>query len=174
VVALVADVDADVVEHRGIFQPLALTIGEAVNGPRLVEELACEARDLICVLGPEVAALRELVHAPAPDVWVAVGLRDLLPVPRDVIEHEPLAEREVAQGDLVGVEPAHHRVEEHGPGDGEVRPPRLEPGHPQALLEVELDELAPDAPQLFVRHAPVAKRGILLAPFLGRGNRAEA
>ena len=38
VVALVADVDADVVEQRGVFQPLALAIGEPVNAARLVEE----------------------------------------------------------------------------------------------------------------------------------------
>jgi hypothetical protein len=37
VMALVGDVDADVVEQRGIFQPLALAIGERVGPARLLE-----------------------------------------------------------------------------------------------------------------------------------------
>ena len=38
VVALVADVDADVVENRGVLEPVALAIGQAVNGARLIEQ----------------------------------------------------------------------------------------------------------------------------------------
>jgi len=38
VVALVADMDADVVEKRRIFEPLALAIGQAMDRPRFIEE----------------------------------------------------------------------------------------------------------------------------------------
>ena len=47
VMALVADVDADVVEQGGVLQPLALAIGEAVDSARLVEQREREARDLL-------------------------------------------------------------------------------------------------------------------------------
>jgi hypothetical protein len=38
VMPLVADVHADVVKDGGVLQPLALTIGQAVDGARLIEE----------------------------------------------------------------------------------------------------------------------------------------
>ena len=100
VVALVADVDADVVQQRRVFQPLALAIGQAVDGARLVEQREREPRDLLRVLRPVVAALGELDDAAAPDVGIAIGLRDLLAVPRDVVEHQPFAQRQIAQRDL--------------------------------------------------------------------------
>ena len=56
-----------------------------------------EPRDLLRVFRPVVAALGELEHAAPAHVGIAIGLRDLLPVPRDVVEHEALAQREVAQ-----------------------------------------------------------------------------
>ena len=38
VVALVADVDADVVQERGVLEPFALAVGQAVDGARLIEQ----------------------------------------------------------------------------------------------------------------------------------------
>jgi hypothetical protein len=38
VVALVADVDADVVQQGGVLEPFALAVGEAVHHARLLEE----------------------------------------------------------------------------------------------------------------------------------------
>ena len=38
VMALVADVDADVVQQRGVFEPLALAIGQPVDAARLIEQ----------------------------------------------------------------------------------------------------------------------------------------
>src|SRR5207253_7263834 len=80
--ALVANVDADIVEERCIFQPLALAVREAVNHPCLVEERNREARDLLRMFRPVVAAFAKLDDAAAADVGVAVGLRDLLAMPR--------------------------------------------------------------------------------------------
>jgi hypothetical protein len=47
VMARVADVAADVVHQRGIFEPLALPIREAVHRARLVEERQRQPHDLI-------------------------------------------------------------------------------------------------------------------------------
>ena len=38
VVSFVADMDADVVQNRRVFEPVALAIGEAVDGARLIEQ----------------------------------------------------------------------------------------------------------------------------------------
>jgi len=76
VVLLVADVDADVVQQGGIFEPFTLAIGQAVNRTRLLEEHQREARDLLRVLGPVMTALGELEHASPPKIRVAIGLRD--------------------------------------------------------------------------------------------------
>jgi len=89
--ALVADVHADVVENRRVLEPLALAIGHPMDRARLVEEDEREARDLSGVLRPVIAALGQLDDAAAPHIGVAVGLRDLLAMARDVVEDEALA-----------------------------------------------------------------------------------
>ena len=128
VVPLVADVDADVVQDRRVLEPLALAVGEPVHDARLVEQLRRELRHLQRVFGPVVAPLAEFDDAAPADVGIAIGLRDLLAVPRDVIEDEPFAQRHVAQRDVARAEPADDRVEQDGAGHGEVGAPRLEPG----------------------------------------------
>ena len=173
-VALVADVDADVVQERRILEPLALAIGQAVDAARLVEQRDREPRDLLRVLRPVVAALGELEDAAAADVGIAIGLRDLLAVPRDVVEHQPFAQRQIAQRDLVGAEPPQDRVEQDGAGDGEVGAARLEAGHAQPLLEVERDELFADAAELLRRDPPVAQRRAGVGPSFGERDGAEA
>ena len=90
--AFVADVHADVVQNRRVLQPLALAVGQAVNGACLVEERDRQARNLVCVLRPVVAALSQLEHAAATDVGIPIRLDDLLPVACDVIEDEPFAQ----------------------------------------------------------------------------------
>jgi hypothetical protein len=92
VVAFVADVHADVVQQRGVLQPFALPIREAVHASRLVEQSDREARDLLRVLRPVPAALGELDNAPPPHIRVALCLRDLLPMPRDIVEHDAFAQ----------------------------------------------------------------------------------
>jgi len=91
VMTFVTDVNPDVVKQGGIFQPFALPIGESVDGARLIEERHREARYLAGMLRPVVAALAELDDATPPHVGIAVGLRDLLAVPGDVIEHQAFA-----------------------------------------------------------------------------------
>ena len=91
VVILIADVHADVVQHRGVLEPFALAIGQAVDAARLIEERQRQACDLVRMLGEEVAALGQLEDTATAHVRVAVRLRDFLPMPRDVIEHQPFA-----------------------------------------------------------------------------------
>jgi len=81
VVPFVADVDADVVQNRGVLQPFALAIGEPVDRARLIEQRQREPGDVIRMLRPVVAALGELEDAASPHVGIAIGLDDLFPVP---------------------------------------------------------------------------------------------
>ena len=174
VVPLVADVDADVVQQGRVFEPLALAVGQAVNAARLVEQRRRQPRDLLRVLGPVVAPLGQLDDAAAADVGIAIGLRDLLAVPRDVVEDQPFAQRQVAERDLGGAEPAEDRVEEDRAGDREVGAPRIEARHAQALLEIERGERLAHAAQLLGGDAAVAQRRADRTPALGCRDRAEA
>ena len=47
VMALVADVNADVVQERGVLEPVPLAIGQPVNRPRLVEQRDRQPRDVL-------------------------------------------------------------------------------------------------------------------------------
>src|SRR5688572_16329125 len=96
-VALVADMNADVMQQRAVFQPLAFAVGEAVGAARLVEDAECEPRDLLRVLGPVAAALAEFDDAAPADVGVAFDLADARAVAVDVVEDESFAKGEVAQ-----------------------------------------------------------------------------
>src|SRR5476649_259382 len=174
VVAFVADVDADVVQDRGVLEPLALVIGEAVDGARLVEEPDREPRHVLRVLRPVVAALGELEDAAAADVGIAIGLRDFLAVPRDVVEHQPFAQGEIAQRDLGRAEPAEQLVDEDRPGDHQIGAARLEPRDAQTLFEIQRDELLADAVDLLRGETAVAQRCAGREPLGRRRDRAEA
>src|SRR6185295_2785111 len=110
VVSLVADMDADVVQDRRELEPLALAIGEAVDRPRLIEQRHRQPGDVVRVIRPVVAALGELDDAAAPDVGVAVDLRDLLPVAGDIVEDHALAQRQIAERDFRRPQPAQEFV----------------------------------------------------------------
>jgi len=92
VVSLVADVDPDVVQDGRVLEQLPLAIRESMDRARLIEQRDGQAGDMLCVFRPEVAPLREFEDASSPHVWVPVGLRDLLPVARDEVEHQPFAQ----------------------------------------------------------------------------------
>jgi hypothetical protein len=100
------------------------------------------------VLGPVVASLGELDDAAPADVGVPIGLRDFLPVPRDVVEHQPFAQRQIAERDLVGSQPPQDLVEENGARHGEVRAPRFETRHPQPFLEIERHQILANPPDV--------------------------
>ena len=91
-VALVADVYADVVQQSGELEPFAFAVRQAVHTPRLVKQHRRQLRDLLRVFGPVVAALAQFDHAAPPDVRIPIGLRDLFAVPGDVVEDEPFAQ----------------------------------------------------------------------------------
>src|SRR6185295_3596631 len=58
-------------------------------------------------------------------------------------------------------------------GDREVGAPRLEPGYPQPLVEVQRGELLADVANLFGRDAPIPQRRARRASFCRGGDRAE-
>jgi hypothetical protein len=90
VMPFVRDMHADVVQDCGVFQPVALTVAKTMHAASLIEQRESESGHLARVLWPVVVALGELDHAAAPDVGIALDLRDLLAVFRDVIQKQSL------------------------------------------------------------------------------------
>jgi hypothetical protein len=158
VVLFVADVHADVVQDCSVLQPLALAIGEPMDRARLIEDTGREARNLLRVLRPVVASLSELVDAAPADVRIALRLHDFLPMAGDVIQHDPFAQRQVAERDVVGAEPAQQLVEEHHAGHREVGAARLQSGHAQTVVEIERHQFFSRPSDLLGRDATVPER----------------
>jgi hypothetical protein len=102
VMPFVADVDADVVQQRAELEPLAFAVRESVHAARLVEQRQCQTRHLLRVLRPVIAPFGELDDAAPPNVGISLGLRNLLAMARDILEHQPFAEREIAEGQFGG------------------------------------------------------------------------
>ncbi len=164
----------DVVEQCRILEPLAFAIRQSVDAARVIEQRRRQPRNLLRVLGPVVAALGQSDHAAAPDVGIPIRVRDFLAVPRDVIEDEPLAQRQIAERELGGTEPAHDRVQQDGAGNRQIGAARVEAGDAKPLLEVQRRERLAHAAQLFRRYAAVSERGARAAALFGGDDRAEA
>src|SRR4030095_16398109 len=112
--------------------------------------------------------------AAAADVGNLVDLRDCAAVAPDVIEHQPLAQCEVAQREVLGAQTTQNRVQQHGAADDEIGASWIEPGYREPLLGVEADDLFAQAVDLFGRDPQVAQRG-RWPPARGcGGHRAEA
>jgi hypothetical protein len=148
VVALVADMDADIMKQCRIFEPLALTIGEPMRATRLIEECNGEARDLTGVLGPVIAPFRQLHDAAAPDVGISIRLRDLFAVTRDIVEYKSFAKRQIAERQLRGVKALHDCVEQDCPSHSKVCPAKFEPWLAKPGVEVLADEFFSHAVEL--------------------------
>jgi hypothetical protein len=148
VVPRVADVQADVVKERPVFEPFPLAVRHRVDRSRLIEDRHREPRDVVRVLRPVTAALGQLDGAPSPDVRISIRLRNVLAVAPDVVEHESFTQRQVAQGQLGRAESLNDRVQHHGAGDDEIHASRVEPGKLQALGDVEPDDLLAQTMQL--------------------------
>jgi hypothetical protein len=67
----------------------------------------------------------------------------------DVFQHEPLAQGEIAQGDLLGAEPSQERVDQDDASHDEVGATGIESRHRQALFEIEFHDLLSQATDLF-------------------------
>ena len=135
VVTIVADVHADIVQQRRVLEPFAFAIAELMCLAHAVEERASELRDLLRMLRQIVAPLGQLDHASTPHVRIPVDLVDVRRVLLDVVEHQTLAQREVAQRDLVDVQRVEQRIEQDDAGRREVRAARFEARQLQPLLE---------------------------------------
>jgi len=72
VMALVADVDPDVVQERAVLEPLALAPAEAVQRGGSIEERESVPGDLLGVGGAVPAPLGQLDHAAASHVRIAI------------------------------------------------------------------------------------------------------
>ena len=133
-----------------------------------------EARDLLRVLGPVVAALGELEHAAPADVGIAVGLRDFLAMPRDVVEDQP--SRSDRSHSVISVAPSRRRISSIRIAPATARSARRgsSPGTRSRCSRSSAVSSLRDAAQLLGRDAPVAKRCARRCPF-GRGDHgAEA
>ena len=90
-VALVADVRADVVKQGAVLEPVSLLLTQAVPRFQAVEDGEREPRNLLRMRRQIVAPLSELDDATPPDVRVAVDDPDVPGVAFDVVEYEPFA-----------------------------------------------------------------------------------
>jgi hypothetical protein len=160
VMAFIRDMNADIVKNGRIFQPFPLAIGAAMKGAGLVEQHEGEPRDVVCVLRPVVAAFGEFDDAAAPDVGIAIGLRNLLAVLRDVLEDQPLSQREVAQRDFLRAQPPQDGIEEDGASGYEIGAARIEAWNLQPALEGERDKVLAHAVDLLGWKSPVSQRRI--------------
>ena len=89
--AAIADVHPDVVQHGRVFQPLTFTVAHPVGGLRLVKKGQTETCHLVCVFRLVIATFCELDHAPTADVWILLDVRDPRLVLVDIVEGEPLS-----------------------------------------------------------------------------------
>ena len=121
-----------------------------------------------------VTSFGELDRAAPADVGDHVHLRDLPAISADVIEDEPFAQREVAQGDLLGAERVEDGVEQHGAGNHQIRTPGIESRDREARFEVPRDHLLPEAADLLGRHPQVAQLRRGRAARRGRRDGPEA
>ena len=127
-VALVADVHADVVQERRVLEPFPLAIPELVDGPRLVEDREGDLGDLSPVLGPVAAALAKLDDAAAADVGIVLDLLDPRGVAVNVVEDQAFTQREIAQRQVLGADALENRVEQDRAGDRDIGATRSRPG----------------------------------------------
>ena len=121
-----------------------------------------------------MTAVRKLDDAAPANVRVTIGLRDLLPVLRDVVEDDPFTQRQIAQRNLGRAESLENLVEQNGARDREVGAARLEPWHSQALVETERHELLARAVHLLRGDAAVAQRRARRVPLRGGDHAADA
>ena len=173
-VPAVADVDADVVKHRRVFQPLALACAQAVDRRGLVEQRQRHPYHLTGMRLAVVAALGQLDDAAPPHVRVLFHPGDVGPVAVDVVERQPLAQGQVAQGQLARAEQPQHGADQDGAGDGQVRAARIEPRDADAPAEIQRRQLLAHAPELLEAYAPVAQRVRADRAAFADGERAEA
>ncbi len=174
VMAGVADVDSHVVKQRRVLEPLPLPIGQVVHGSGLIEKAYRQFRDLCRVLGPVVTAISELDDASSTDIRVALDLGDLPAVAPDVVEDEPLPQRQIAQRQLGRAKRSHDRVEQHRTRHHQVCPARIESRNLQALLQVQIHDRLAQPVELFGRDPQVSDIVRDAAALLGRRDGPEA
>ena len=174
VVALVTDVHADIVQDRCVLEPLTLAIGQAVDGARLIEQRHRQPGHLLRVFRPVIAPLGQLEDAARPDVRIAIGLRDLFAMLRNVIQDEPFSERQVAQGELGCAQPPEDLVHQNHARHDQVGAARLETGNAQPLVDAESDNFLAQPSYLLRRDPPVAQRLVGRAAFRRRDHGPDA
>ena len=173
VVPLVADVVADVVQQRGVLEPLALAVAEPVHAAQTVEQRQRQPRHLLRVLRLPAAAFGQFERRAAAHVGNLVDLADVLAVALDEVEHQAFAQRQIAQRDVLGVERAQQRVEQHGAGHDQVGAARVERRDLQAPFERQVADQLADLADRLGRHAQVAHLGRRRAGVERGGDRAE-
>ena len=157
VVAVVRDVLADVVEERGVLEQLAIVVVEPVQLAGLVEQLEAELRDVARVrLGPREAT-GERLHRRAPDRARIVGPVDRV-VATDRVEHDALAQRPLADRELVDLEQLHRGGEELRAGDDEVDPLGVEALDALALRRRRREQLVVERLELLARERQLVER----------------
>ncbi len=145
VMAIVADVYADVVKQCRVLEPFPFAIAQPVDAARLIEDAERQPCDLLRMLRPIPAPFPELDNASTAHVRVTLDFADTRAVAVDVIEDETFTEREIAKRQVFSSQASKNGVEEDGTADVQVRPPRIQARHVEPLLDVGFDEPLPQA-----------------------------
>ena len=174
VVSREADVTADIVHQRCVFQPFALAICESMHPACLIEECERQTYHLIGVLGVIAATLGEFQRAPSTDVRDAVDLRNLAPIATNVVEDQPFTERQVAERQFLGAQAPEDCVEQNHTGHDQVGASGVKSGDGEAVLEVELGNLLSDLPYLLHRDVEISQLRWSRAPCRSRSDRSDA
>ena len=126
------------------------------------------------MLGRVAASLSQSDDTSPTLVGIPVYRRDGAAIAIDVVEHQPFAQREVAEHELFGAKPLEDRVEHDRARDDEIRPAWIEAGQMQALVEIELDEALAQPVNESSRNTPVAQRIGAASPSVRQGEGPEA
>ena len=98
-------------QDRSELQPFPLALAHLMDGDRLIEELEAELRDVVRMNGFILAPPREDHHVTAADVGDLLLRLDHVPMALDEVVEEALADRLVADGQLVEIKPLHDGTE---------------------------------------------------------------
>lgn len=174
VVPLVADVMTNVMQDGGILEPLAFGRPELMPGGRRIENHESQPPNLIDMRGVVAAALSQLDHTATPDVRVPLGGPDVGGIPPDVVQDQPLAQREVRQRNFGRAEMVDQRVQEDGADSGQVGTPRIQTGNRHTLGDRQRGQPLAQSMEVSRRHTQVSDVvGRTAAPDRQRAERAD-
>ena len=152
VVAGVADVPADVVEDRGVFEQLTVVGVQAMEGTEAVEERQGELGHLEGVFFVEIAAAAEFENAATPRVTNLNRKFDLRPMCLHVVDNHPFTHRTIADINTWKVELIEEILDDGGAGGDLLSAAGVEAGDVAAIFHGETKQAFVNVFEIFAGH----------------------